>query len=81
MTKIYYAEDIIMSYLLKGGKVMPDDKTKIKPQDAKWININEEYEVKYWCKELGCTEKELIKVVNAVGDSVEVVKAYLGLRL
>jgi hypothetical protein len=38
---------------------MADDKTKRHPQDAQRVNVNEEYEVRYWCETFGCTEPEL----------------------
>lgn len=56
---------------------MPDNLKKKRPQDIKRININEEWEVKYWCEELGCTKEELKKAVEKVGDSVEKVKKEL----
>lgn len=57
---------------------MPDDLRKKRPQDSLRINIHEPYEVSYWCNTLGCTEKELIDAVKAVGDLAEKVKEYLG---
>ena len=35
---------------------MADDKKQRAPQDAARINVNEEYEVMYWTKELGVTK-------------------------
>lgn len=57
---------------------MSDDLTKKKPLDASRININEPYEVNYWCATLGVTKVQLIAAVKAVGTSVAAVKIYLG---
>lgn len=54
-----------------------DDKTKPGSPDSKFINVNEEYEVAYWTKELGVTKAELEAAVKAVGTSVSAVKEYL----
>ena len=51
-----------------------DDKTKTAPQDAKRINVHEDYEVKYWTKKLGCTPEQLKTAISKVGvmtDDVE----------
>lgn len=55
-----------------------DDLTKKKPQDASKVNVNEDWEVRYWCKEFGCTEQQLRNAVKAVGVSVAAVRKYLG---
>ena len=57
---------------------MPDNKNITQPLDARRININEPYEVTYWCNKFGCTEQKLKEAVKKVGDSVEAVKKYLG---
>jgi hypothetical protein len=57
---------------------MTDDLSKKKPQDASKINLNESWEVAYWCKEFGVTEAELRAAVKAVGVSVAAVRKYLG---
>ena len=57
---------------------MPDDKTKTRPQDSSKINIHEDYEVRWWCGELGCTKVELVAAVKAVGVSAAAVRKHLG---
>lgn len=47
-------------------------------QDRKLISLTEEYEVRDWCKSLGCTEEELRAAVQAVGNSAEAVRERLG---
>jgi hypothetical protein len=55
------------------------DNLKIKePVDGSKININEPYEVNYWCKKFGCTEAQLKAAVKAVGTSKVAVQKYLG---
>ena len=44
-----------------------DDKTKTAPQDALRVNVNEPYEVEYWCKKFGCTSEELKAAVSKAG--------------
>lgn len=56
---------------------MPDILTRRKPEDPQRININQDWEVTYWCQELGCTKQELKDAVNAVGPMVKDVKAFL----
>jgi hypothetical protein len=57
---------------------MPDDQSKIRPQDASKINVHETYEVEYWTKHLGVTPEKLKDAVNKVGVSVKEVKKHLG---
>jgi hypothetical protein len=57
---------------------MADDLSKKGPADRNKINVNEEWECKYWCKELDVTEKELKEAVKKVGPTVKDVKKQLG---
>ena len=57
---------------------MPDDLSKRRPQDASRININEPYEVRWWCHEFGCTEADLKPAVKAVGVMADKVRKFLG---
>jgi hypothetical protein len=54
-----------------------DDKTKTGSPDSKLINMNEDYEVQYWTKELGVSKEKLQEAVDAAGTSVAAVKLYL----
>ena len=54
-----------------------DNKNNKGAPDSKTINLNEDYEVSYWTKELGVTEEELSTAVNKVGKSVEAVREHL----
>ncbi|MFP2963969.1 DUF3606 domain-containing protein [Myxococcus sp. 1LA] len=57
---------------------MVDDLRKRGPADRSRINVNESWEVEWWCNELRCTEAELRAAVKAVGVMVVDVKRYLG---
>jgi Protein of unknown function (DUF3606) len=57
---------------------MPDDKTKTGPADANRINVHEDYELRYWTKQLGVTTDRLKDAVRAVGPMVRDVKSHLG---
>ncbi len=57
---------------------MPDDITRRQPEDPQRININQDWELEYWSKRLGCTKAELIAAVQKVGPMVEDVKKELG---
>jgi hypothetical protein len=51
-----------------------DDLNKRGPQDRSRINIREEWEVRYWTKELGVSADELKRLVTIHGNSVEKVR-------
>jgi hypothetical protein len=55
---------------------MVDDLHKKRPQDSSRVNVNEPWEVDYWCKEFNCTKSQLIAAVKAVGTSSSKVRAY-----
>ena len=57
---------------------MSDDRSQRGPQDRSRINLSEDYEVRYWTKELGCTVDQLRKAVQEAGSSsVSAVRAKL----
>ena len=58
---------------------MPDDLTRRGPEDPRYINLNQDHELRYWCNELNCTEKELRDAVTLVGNSARAVRTYLSL--
>ena len=57
---------------------MSDDKTKRGPQDRSRINVNEDYERKYWSKELGVSEEKLKELVKQYGPSIEKIRTAVG---
>jgi hypothetical protein len=50
---------------------MADDLSNRGAQDRSRINVNEDHEVAYWTKELGCTAEQLKAAVKAVGMSAD----------
>lgn len=57
---------------------MSDNKSKTGSPDRDRINLSEDYEVQYWTKELGISEKELRDVIQAVGNTSRAVREHLG---
>lgn len=57
---------------------MADDKSQRGPQDAKRINVHEDYEVNYWSKSLGVSPERLKKAVETAGVMAEDVRKELG---
>ena len=55
---------------------MSDNTTKT-ALDRKLISLEEDYEVRDWCKSLGCTPEQLRSAVKAVGNSADAVRAHL----
>jgi len=51
-----------------------DNLTKKDQPDRSKINMHEDYEVKYWTKELGVTREQLQKAIEKVGNSASVRK-------
>ncbi len=51
--------------------------SKKEPHDATQININDDYEVRYWTAALGVPKARLAEVVAKVGPSVRAVRKEL----
>ena len=49
---------------------MSDDKSKV-AADRKRINVNEDYELRYWTEKFGVSADELKRVVERVGPMAE----------
>lgn len=56
---------------------MTDNKSETRPQDASRVNVNEDYEVRYWTKRFNCSEEKLREAVAAAGVSAKRVEEYL----
>jgi len=56
---------------------MPDNLKRKQPEDPEKININQQWEVDYWCDNLGCSEELLRRAVEKVGPMVSDVKRWL----
>lgn len=57
---------------------MADDKTNVGGADRARISLAQDYEVRDWTEALGVTEDELRAAVDAVGNSADKVRDYLG---
>jgi hypothetical protein len=56
---------------------MADNLENRGPEDRSRINLTEEWELKYWTKELGVSADALRAAIKAVGSSTEDVRARL----
>lgn len=56
---------------------MADDLSNRGPQDRSRINIEEEWEVRYWSQKLGVTPQQLKDAVKTVGPSADAVQKQL----
>lgn len=46
-------------------------------QDRSRINMNEDYEVRYWTEKFGCSREQLQEAVDQVGSQVDRVEEFL----
>jgi hypothetical protein len=56
---------------------MSDDKTKRGSPDRERINVNEDYELRYWTEKFGVSAEKLRAAVSAVGPTAKAVEAHL----
>jgi hypothetical protein len=56
---------------------MPDDNAKWGSQSRRRVNINENYELRYWTKKFGVSEDELKAAVSKVGPIADAVEREL----
>jgi hypothetical protein len=56
---------------------MADDRDIRGPQDRSRINTDQDYEVRYWTRELEISEEELRRAVQTVGSSADKVREHL----
>jgi hypothetical protein len=57
--------------------IMADNLDDRGPQDRSRINVNEEWEVQYWARQLGVSKEELERAVKQAGPSVAAVRQHL----
>ena len=53
---------------------MADDLKQRAPQDSSRISTTEDWEMRYWTKQLGVSEEELKRLVKKHGNSAEAVR-------
>jgi hypothetical protein len=56
---------------------MSDDKRIRGEPDRSRINLNEDYEIRYWTEQLGVTREQLAVAVKKVGNSADAVRKLL----
>ena len=56
---------------------MADDKGNRGPADRARVNVNEDYEVRYWTHKFSCSEEHLRDAVRAVGASANAVERWI----
>lgn len=59
---------------------MTDNLKNRGPADRSRINVNESWELSYWCTELSCTPTQLRAAVKEVGVLVDKVRVHLKRR-
>lgn len=59
---------------------MADNSKQAGRHDDSRININQDYEVRYWCEKLGVSEEQLKSAVAKVGSLVKHVREHLQLQ-
>jgi len=57
---------------------MPDNKNQKRPQDSSRINVNEDYELRYWSEKFKVSPDRLKEAVQIVGVGVEAVRQHFG---
>ncbi|HYK49659.1 MAG TPA: DUF3606 domain-containing protein [Terriglobales bacterium] len=56
-----------------------DNLTRKDHRDRSKINMHEDFEVKYWTKELGVSKEQLQRAVDKVGNSAAAVRREIGI--
>lgn len=56
---------------------MTHDPHAFKPYDPSRINALDPLELRYWCADLGCTERQLNVAIARVGDHVAAIREFL----
>ena len=56
---------------------MADNQERAGSPDSRRINVDQDYEMRYWSKELGVTPDRLREAVKAAGTSVAAVRSHL----
>ena len=56
---------------------MSNNPSNLKTPDSNRINLNEAWDLQYWCKRFRTSERRLREAVNAVGVMAVSVRAYL----
>jgi len=60
---------------------MPDNLNDRGPRDRTRINVSEDWELRYWTKELGVSEQRLRELVKQHGASADSIRRVLGKKV
>lgn len=75
---IGFDSDMVTLFTDPQEVVMSSKKAKsANPQAAQTIDVHDKSAFRHWCKEFGCTEKELSAAARAVGGTSSAVKEYI----
>ena len=59
---------------------MADLRQRGNGDSARVINAYDDYEVRYWCNEFGCTEEQFFDAVTAAGTMSDRVRAHIAAK-
>jgi hypothetical protein len=59
-------------------EAMADDPKQRGPQDRSRVNVEQDYELRYWSEKFGVSSDQLRKAVQQVGTSADTVARHLG---
>lgn len=59
---------------------MTESLTHFRPLDPGRVDTLDQVELQYWCKELHCTEPQLMEAVAKVGEHIAAVREHLASR-
>ena len=59
---------------------MTDPLTHYNPLDPGRVDTLDQVELQYWCKELHCTEAQLMEAVSKVGEHIAAVREHLAAK-
>jgi hypothetical protein len=68
------------AFLMQGGKIVRGSMTvqaKDQNADRLKINVRDAWELRWWCRQFGCTEAQLKAAIDAMGAIAGNVRKYL----
>jgi hypothetical protein len=68
------------AFLMQGGKIVRGSMTvqaKDQTADRLKINVRDAWELRWWCRQFGCTEAQLKAAIDAMGAIAGNVRKYL----
>ena len=56
---------------------MTHDAHSFRPYDPSRVNAIDPVELRFWCTDLGCSERQLNDAISTVGDHVAAIREFL----